>query len=166
MQKKQTLIVIHQVSFARPSSETIKFANLYICGIPKQWTTKELESYFNSCGKIITSRILVDPNTGVFLFLIARYQRMNTYVCSIYDFEFFCRFHLLVLRLNQSNFPIFIFPIFHRQSLRRNSRIYLEISVVLFHQRFFPVLKQVDRSDLLHVDKLNRIIDFKIQQNV
>ena len=53
-----------QVSFARPSSETIKFANLYICGIPKQWTTKELENYFTSCGKIITSRILTDSNTG------------------------------------------------------------------------------------------------------
>lgn len=53
-----------QVSFARPSSETIKFANLYICGIPKQWTTKDLENYFTSCGKIITSRILTDSNTG------------------------------------------------------------------------------------------------------
>ncbi|CAF3871101.1 unnamed protein product [Rotaria sp. Silwood2] len=53
-----------KVSFARPSSETIKFANLYICGIPKQWTTKELENYFTSCGKIITSRILTDSNTG------------------------------------------------------------------------------------------------------
>lgn len=68
MQKKTNIVIIHQVSFARPSSETIKFANLYICGIPKQWTTKELESYFNSCGKIITSRILADPNTGVFCF--------------------------------------------------------------------------------------------------
>jgi ELAV like protein 2/3/4 len=54
-----------QVSFARPSSETIKFANLYICGIPKQWTIKELENYFISCGKIITSRILTDSNTGL-----------------------------------------------------------------------------------------------------
>ena len=54
-----------QVSFARPSSETIKFANLYICGIPKQWTMKELENYFTSCGKIITSRILTDSNTGL-----------------------------------------------------------------------------------------------------
>ncbi|CAF4065947.1 unnamed protein product, partial [Rotaria magnacalcarata] len=52
-----------KVSFARPSSETIKFANLYICGIPKQWTMKELENYFTSCGKIITSRILTDSNT-------------------------------------------------------------------------------------------------------
>ncbi|CAF1042155.1 unnamed protein product [Adineta steineri] len=53
-----------KISFARPSSETIKFANLYICGIPKQWTTKELENYFTLCGKIITSRILTDSNTG------------------------------------------------------------------------------------------------------
>jgi ELAV like protein 2/3/4 len=65
----QSFFEIHikkiQVSFARPSSETIKFANLYICGIPKQWTTKELENYFTSCGKIITSRILTDSNTGL-----------------------------------------------------------------------------------------------------
>ena len=53
-----------QVSFARPSSDSIKFANLYICGIPKQWTSKELEGYFTSCGKIITSRILLDSSTG------------------------------------------------------------------------------------------------------
>lgn len=53
-----------QVSYARPSSESIKFANLYICGIPKQWTMKELENYFQSCGKIITSRILLDSSTG------------------------------------------------------------------------------------------------------
>ncbi|CAF3767231.1 unnamed protein product [Rotaria magnacalcarata] len=53
-----------KVSFARPSSDSIKFANLYTCGIPKQWTNKELQVYFTSCGKIITSRILTDTNTG------------------------------------------------------------------------------------------------------
>jgi RNA recognition motif-containing protein len=56
--------IFAQVSFARPSSDSIKFANLYICGIPKQWTSKELETYFISCGKIITSRILLDSTTG------------------------------------------------------------------------------------------------------
>ena len=53
-----------QVSFARPSSDSIKFANLYICGIPKQWTMKDLEDYFTCYGKIITSRILTDSHTG------------------------------------------------------------------------------------------------------
>lgn len=72
-----------QVSFARPSSETIKFANLYICGIPKQWTTKELETYFTSCGKIITSRILTDSNTG--------WRRGRESRCSFtYHFDRFC----------------------------------------------------------------------------
>lgn len=83
---------IIQVSFARPSLDSIKFANLYICGIPKQWTIKELEAYFNSSGNIITSRILTDTNTG---FIFWR------------SFFFFCRnikdhlltrcFHMILL---------------------------------------------------------------------
>lgn len=62
-----------QVSLARPSSEGIKGANLYICGLPKSMTQHELEGFFSQCGKIITSRILYDNNTGQtsisFLFL-------------------------------------------------------------------------------------------------
>lgn len=53
-----------KVSFARPSSETIKGANLYVCGLPKHWTTAEFNSYFSECGKIITSRILYHSNTN------------------------------------------------------------------------------------------------------
>ena len=53
-----------QVSLARPSSEGIKGANLYICGLPKSMTQQELEGFFSQCGKIITSRILYDNNTG------------------------------------------------------------------------------------------------------
>ena len=49
---------------ARPSSEAIKGANLYICGLPKNFTQPELEGLFAQCGKIITSRILYDNNTG------------------------------------------------------------------------------------------------------
>ncbi|XP_050399964.1 ELAV-like protein 1 isoform X2 [Patella vulgata] len=54
-----------KVSFARPSSETIKGANLYICGLPKSMTQRDLEQAFSICGKIITSRILYDNNTGL-----------------------------------------------------------------------------------------------------
>ncbi|TGZ59366.1 hypothetical protein CRM22_009118 [Opisthorchis felineus] len=53
-----------KVSLARPSCESIKGANLYICGLPKTMTEKELERLFQQCGKIITSRILCDNITN------------------------------------------------------------------------------------------------------
>lgn len=49
-----------KVSFARPSSESIKGANLYVSGIPKSMTQQELENMFEPFGRIITSRILCD----------------------------------------------------------------------------------------------------------
>jgi ELAV like protein 2/3/4 len=52
-----------KVSFARPSSEAIKGANLYVSGIPKSMTQQELESLFTPFGRIITSRILCDNIT-------------------------------------------------------------------------------------------------------
>ncbi|CAD5111936.1 DgyrCDS1198 [Dimorphilus gyrociliatus] len=54
-----------KVSYARPSSEGIKGANLYICGLPKGMTQQELEGLFSQCGRIITSRILYDHTTGL-----------------------------------------------------------------------------------------------------
>jgi len=53
-----------KVSFARPSCESIKGANLYICGLPKNWSLEDLNNYFGQCGRIITSRILTNPNNG------------------------------------------------------------------------------------------------------
>merc|ERR1719422_808346 len=53
-----------KVSFARPSSETIKGANLYVSGLPKHMTQPDLERLFASCGNIITSRILCDNISG------------------------------------------------------------------------------------------------------
>lgn len=53
-----------KVSLARPSCESIKGANLYICGLPKTMTEKDLEVLFQQCGKIITSRILCDSTTS------------------------------------------------------------------------------------------------------
>lgn len=35
-----------------------------MCGIPRNWTAQDLESYFSQCGQIITSRILVNPTSG------------------------------------------------------------------------------------------------------
>lgn len=56
-----------KVSYARPSSESIKGANLYVSGLPKTMSQDELESIFAPFGTIITSRILVnagkDSNT-------------------------------------------------------------------------------------------------------
>uniref|UniRef100_A0A1I8FVW0 ELAV-like protein 1 n=1 Tax=Macrostomum lignano TaxID=282301 RepID=A0A1I8FVW0_9PLAT len=54
-----------KVSLARPSSEAIKGANLYICGLPKRMTQEELSRLFSQCGKIITLRILYDNKTGL-----------------------------------------------------------------------------------------------------
>merc|ERR550525_126233 len=53
-----------KVSFARPSSEAIKGANLYVSGLPKHMAQPDLERLFASCGAIITSRILCDNMSG------------------------------------------------------------------------------------------------------
>lgn len=53
-----------QVSYARPSSESIRDANVYVCGLPKALTQQELEQIFSSCGKIISARIIYDNQTG------------------------------------------------------------------------------------------------------
>lgn len=58
-----------QVSYARPSSEAIKGANLYVSGLPKNMTQQDLENLFSPYGRIITSRILCDNITGKLLFL-------------------------------------------------------------------------------------------------
>ena len=57
-------VIYTQVSYARPSSEAIKGANLYVSGLPKHMTQPDLERIFSSCGNIITSRILCDNITG------------------------------------------------------------------------------------------------------
>lgn len=49
-----------KVSFARPSSQTIKNANLYIAHIPKHWDTEALKSFFSPYGSIIQSKVLLD----------------------------------------------------------------------------------------------------------
>ena len=59
-----TLPSVLQVSYARPSSASIRDANLYVSGLPKTMTQKELEQLFSQYGRIITSRILVDQVTG------------------------------------------------------------------------------------------------------
>lgn len=61
----KTLHVPTQVSYARPSSASIRDANLYVSGLPKTMTQKELEQLFSQYGRIITSRILVDQVTGI-----------------------------------------------------------------------------------------------------
>lgn len=53
-----------KVSFARPSSESIKGANLYVSGLPKNMTQTDLEQLFSPYGRIITSRILCDNMSG------------------------------------------------------------------------------------------------------
>ncbi|XP_044591238.1 ELAV-like protein 3 isoform X9 [Microplitis mediator] len=54
-----------KVSYARPSSEAIKGANLYVSGLPKNMAQQDLENLFSPYGRIITSRILCDNITGV-----------------------------------------------------------------------------------------------------
>lgn len=53
---------IIKVSYARPSMESIKGANLYVSGFPKYMTQLNLEHMFIPYGKIITSRILTENN--------------------------------------------------------------------------------------------------------
>ena len=62
---------------ARPSCELIKGANLYVSGLPKSMTQRELEAMFVSCGNIITSRILCDSQTG--------------YICHYFHVVFKCQ---------------------------------------------------------------------------
>lgn len=54
-----------KVSFARPSSDAIKGANLYVSGLPKSMTQQELEAIFAPFGTIITSRILQNAGNDV-----------------------------------------------------------------------------------------------------
>ncbi|XP_037918118.1 ELAV-like protein 2 isoform X4 [Hermetia illucens] len=56
---------IIKVSFARPSSESIKGANLYVSGLPKNLSQPDLEAMFAAYGRIITSRILCDNMSGL-----------------------------------------------------------------------------------------------------
>uniref|UniRef100_A0A915IVL8 RRM domain-containing protein n=1 Tax=Romanomermis culicivorax TaxID=13658 RepID=A0A915IVL8_ROMCU len=53
-----------KVSLARPSSENIKGANLYVSGLPKTLTQSDLERMFAPFGHIITTRILTDTSNG------------------------------------------------------------------------------------------------------
>ena len=54
-----------KVSHARPSSDAIKAANLYVCGLPRHLTRKEeLDALFAPHGTIIASRVLVDATSG------------------------------------------------------------------------------------------------------
>ncbi|KAI4787330.1 ELAV-like protein 1 isoform X1 [Gymnodraco acuticeps] len=54
-----------KVSFARPSSDTIKDANLYISGLPRTLSQPDLEDMFSRFGHIINSRVLVDQASGL-----------------------------------------------------------------------------------------------------
>lgn len=49
-----------KVSYARPSSNSIKNANLYVAYLPKTFSQLQLETLFSPFGNIITSKILVD----------------------------------------------------------------------------------------------------------
>ena len=54
-----------KVSYARPSSSAIKNANLYVANLPQQFSQNELEAMFRPYGTIITSKVLVDQDTGL-----------------------------------------------------------------------------------------------------
>ena len=53
-----------QVSLARPSSDNIKGANLYVSGLPRSMTQTDMDEMFAPFGNIVTSRILCDLQTG------------------------------------------------------------------------------------------------------
>ncbi|XP_053555971.1 ELAV-like protein 2 [Bombina bombina] len=72
-----------KVSYARPSSASIRDANLYVSGLPKTMTQKELEQLFSQYGRIITSRILVDQVTGRHLFKCPPEPTQYYYYCPL-----------------------------------------------------------------------------------
>lgn len=51
-----------KVSYARPSSNDIKNANLYISGLPKNMKEEDLVKMFEPFGAIITSKLLTDES--------------------------------------------------------------------------------------------------------
>lgn len=51
-----------KVSIARPSSNEIKNANLYVSGLPLTCSEQELRSLFSRFGAIITSKVLYEEN--------------------------------------------------------------------------------------------------------
>ena len=53
---------IIKVSYARPSSTSIKNANLYVAYLPKSYNQSDLENLFRPFGTIITSKILAEPS--------------------------------------------------------------------------------------------------------
>ncbi len=73
-----------KVSFARPSSDSIKGANLYVCGLHKDFNQSDLEKMFNQFGTIISSKILTDPKTGKSLiFLSEKFNLIiHLYLCK------------------------------------------------------------------------------------
>lgn len=52
-----------KVSIARPASSEIKRSNLYIIGLPLNWTKQDLHNLFSSYGDVVESRILLDNNS-------------------------------------------------------------------------------------------------------
>ena len=54
-----------KVSYARPSSNNIKNANLYISELPPSFSQQDLDALFMPYGTIITSRVVTDPGTGM-----------------------------------------------------------------------------------------------------
>jgi len=60
---------VGQVSLARPSSDNIKGANLYVSGLPRSMTQTDMDEMFAPYGNIVTSRILCDLQTGIIYLL-------------------------------------------------------------------------------------------------
>lgn len=81
-----------QVSYARPSSASIRDANLYVSGLPKTMTQKELEQLFSQYGRIITSRILVDQVTGIHVAAPPLYLHFHTNTQSVMHTHSYCMY--------------------------------------------------------------------------
>ncbi|XP_069730151.1 ELAV-like protein 1 [Phaenicophaeus curvirostris] len=66
-----------KVSYARPSSEVIKDANLYISGLPRSMTQKDVEDLFSRFGCIINSRVLVDQTADLKMLCPSEHLKEN-----------------------------------------------------------------------------------------
>uniref|UniRef100_UPI00358FFF90 ELAV-like protein 2 isoform X2 n=1 Tax=Myxine glutinosa TaxID=7769 RepID=UPI00358FFF90 len=93
-----------KVSYARPSSDVIRDTNLYVTGLPKSFTQKELEELFGRYGHIITSRILVDQITDLPQLQTAKPRRLSLPSCLKHRFAVIPQ-DLSTTMLRNSDFP-------------------------------------------------------------
>ncbi|NXS06869.1 ELAV4 protein, partial [Neodrepanis coruscans] len=115
------------VSYARPSSASIRDANLYVSGLPKTMTQKELEQLFSQYGRIITSRILVDQVTA-FLKNAKPLQHSHMHSFALFRFQ------------NTLTGVVYPLVFYFTENLNIQEKQYLLAYICYWHNQHWPVL--------------------------